>query len=724
MVRRLVSVLLPLAVSTSLLAQEPRPAPAPPAPATEAAVAPPTFAAEVQQVVVDVVVTDKKGAPVSGLTRDDMVVTEDGVPQKIVSFDAVALPDVPSPKAPPPPIVSTNSSRGEQRFRTFVIVFDDMHMTPWRAHDAKTAVASFLEKGVREGDRVSLIATSGAAWWTTRMTEGKDQLIDILKRLDGRLIPDRSMDQMTDWEAMRIYVNRDPEVTAQVVRRFQTYGVSMPRNDGSNPLYGTADDPFVSARASETYFTARTRNRQTLEVLERALNGLAEARGRKSVILVSEGFIYDPSLDEYKRVETASRRANAAIYFVNAKGLDAMPAGFDAEFGPPLPDQDVGFAYASTAEAAAGSEDLADDSGGFSVRNSNDLEAGFQRIADETRVYYLLGYVPSNTARDGKFREIQVKLKDARGLKVRARKGYYAPSPEGQPAPSGKPGVDPVMQAALDSPWMEDDIPLRMTDYVGPEEMLGKAKVLIVADVDIRALRFEKKDGRDVAQFQILLVVAHRESGEFFRYDQQVTLRLRPATHEKLDRQWFPIQREFELRPGDQQAKLIVRETGTGKVGSIVHEFRVPPLAGFRVSTPVLSDTGSSPSPGHPPHPVALARREFPEGAHMLCQFDVYGAAKDATGMPRVTNGYEVRRVDGGQVVGVRPQSEIVPTSLGGLTRLIGFTLDDATPGEYVMRLTFKDEVGGHALELDEPFTVTPPLPAAAPDEAPAGEGG
>ena len=49
----------------------------------------------------DVVVTDKKGHPVPGLTRDDLVVTEDGVPQKIVSFDAVALPDAPSAKAAP-----------------------------------------------------------------------------------------------------------------------------------------------------------------------------------------------------------------------------------------------------------------------------------------------------------------------------------------------------------------------------------------------------------------------------------------------------------------------------------------------------------------------------------------------------------------------------------------------------------------------------------------------
>ena len=99
-----------------------------------------------------------------------------------------------------------------------------------------------------------------------------------------------------------------------------------------------------------------------------------------------------------------------------------------AQFGPALPEQDVGFAFAETFDAVAGSELVASDSGGFTVRNTNDLAEGIQRIADETRAYYLLGYVPANTARDGKFRKIQVKLANGKGREVRARKGYFAPT--------------------------------------------------------------------------------------------------------------------------------------------------------------------------------------------------------------------------------------------------------------------------------------------------------
>ena len=59
-----------------------------------------------------------------------------------------------------------------------------------------------------------------------------------------------------------------------------------------------------------------------------------------------------------------------------------------------------------------------------------DLDRGIERIGRETRIYYLLGYNSTNTARDGKFRKIEVELKEGKDLKVRARKGYYAPRPQ------------------------------------------------------------------------------------------------------------------------------------------------------------------------------------------------------------------------------------------------------------------------------------------------------
>jgi VWFA-related protein len=715
--RSLVPALLIPVGAAVLLAQETEARPAPPA-ATAGGEqeARPQFPAEVEQVVVDLVVTDRQGNPISGLGQDDLIVTEDGVPQTIASFEAVELPENPVPRSVAPPRVSRNTDREARRGRSFAIVLDDMNLTPYRARDAKAAVASFLTDGVREGDRVTLVATSGDAWWTARMPSGRDKLIDILKRLDGRRTPDISLERMSDWEAMRIEAYHDPQVAQQVTRRFEDLGVmTMVPSGQTDSMSGSSFDPFVTARAREVYFEARARNQITLEVLERVLNGLASTRGRKSVILVSEGFIYDTSLEEFRRVNVASRRANAAIYFVNARGLEGIPAEYSAAFGPAPPAPDIAYALSATRALDDGAEELADESGGFTVRNTNDLGRGIQRIARETRIYYLLGYVPTNKAHDGKFRKIEVKLKDPRGLRVRARRGYYAPSADGRVQVESQAGIDPAIQAALDSPWDEDGIPLRMTHYVRAERLLGKAEVVLVTEVDVDALHFQHENGRDTAEIEFLLVVAHRETGEYYRYDQTVTMRLRRATHERLSRAWYPIVRDFELPPGDHQARIIVREKSTGVIGSVIHEFTVPPLAEFRVSTPVLSDIWRPGSAGAAIEPRLLARRRFPQGAELVCQFEVYGATKDETGMPRVAQGYKVLRPDG-TVYKARPETPISPTSLGSLARLFVLSLEYATPGAYEMVLSFRDELSGKTLELREPFEVVPA--PSAPEDA------
>lgn len=702
-----------LVLAGGVTAQVP-PAPQPaPTPAS-------TFSTEIEQVLVDVVVTDKQGAPVTGLSKADFTVSEDGAPQAVVTFEAVELkPGEAAPDKPPAP-VSTNQAAeaSPDAGRTFVVVFDDVHLTPFQARQAKAAVAQFLQRGAAEGDRATIVSTSGAAWWSARLdARGRQELLGILKRLEGRLIPDNSPDRVSDYEAMRIYTFNDQEVQARVRRRFESRGVAPKDNaqTGSDP---TAD-PYVHARASDVYFQALNRNRLTLEVIERLLLAMQGVRGRKSLIMVSQGFIYDPNMDEFKRVVQASRRGNAAIYFVNARGLEGMPSDFTAEFGPAIDERDLSGVYSESFEATAGSDSLAGDTGGFVVRNTNDLGSGIRRIADETRAYYLLGYSSTNAKRDGRFRKIQVKL-ERKGLTVRARKGYYAPLEGGaQLAKVNKGGPDPVLQAAIDSPFDAPDIGLRMSAFVGEETLLGKANTVVVADVDVGRFAFEERDGRFLGQLEFMLVVAHRETGEFLRYDQTIDMKLLPATRERLRAQWFPLARDFELAPGGYQAKLVVRDKASGRVGTLVHNFDVPALGDLRLSSPILTDLLQATPPDQPrgiPVPQPVARRAFPTGSTLYCSFEVYGAQRaKENNLPRVAAGYVIRRADGVELTHAN-MSEIRTTSLGRVSRLIGAPLEGAAPGEYELVISVKDELSGRALERREPFTIVAPPPAAAPD--------
>ncbi len=672
---------------------------------------PPSFPAQVELVTVDVVATDKDGDPVPGLTAADFSIEEDGAPQPIASFEAVDLPAESEATPQSRAAVSTNAKKviRPELERTFVIVIDDIHLTPFHALRAKKAVAEFIREGLRSGDYVTLVSTSGSAWWSVRMPEGRDELIDMLKRLDGRLIPDSAPDRITDYEAMRIHIYNDPQVTARVSRRFERYGTtlrSQTRDSSRGSRFGD-EDPYLRSRASEVYYAAATRNRLTLSKVNRLLDALGGAKGRKAMLLVSAGFIYDPNLSEFKDVVQSSRRSNVAIYFLDARGLE-MPDYMSAEFGPALDPEDVSLAYLDQADASQGAESLANDSGGFTVKNTNDLGKGIARIVAESRVYYLLGYNPTNAARDGKFRKIRVET-DRKGIKLRARRGYFAPLPEGMPVEQKKPSGDPDIQRALDSPYEASDVPIRMTAYVFDEALVGKASVLIAADVDVRQLDFHQQDGRFVDTLELLLVVIHRETGEFHRFDQQYNMKLRPETRSKFEERWFPIVRGFELPPGGYQAKLVVRDRNSGAVGSLTHVFDVPELGGFRLSTPLLSDTLEPKPPGSEgrPRPALLARREFPTGSTLYCSFDVYGAGRDPqSGMPKVLAGFEVRRRDDGvRRAGVEP-SEILPTSLGQVSRMIVTSMSGASPGEYEIVLRVKDAVDGRELEIREPFTL------------------
>jgi VWFA-related protein len=538
------------------------------------------------------------------------------------------------------------------------------------------------------------------------MMAGREELIALLKRLDGRYIPDDTRDRMTDYEAMRIYNSRDIEVAHRVQRRFAELGVAQPQSPGptQSRMFATSVDPYLLSRAAEVYAKATVRNRSTLEILERSLEAMNATRGRKALILVSEGFIYDPNLKEFQWVAQAARRANAAVYFVNAKGLEGMPFALTAQFGGPLPVRDVGFALIEDCWEVEGSEVIASASGGFTVRDTNDLAAGLIRIADENSSYYLLGYSSTNPARDGAFRKISVKVASRKDVEVKARKGYYAPSDAGE-AGRRKPGVDPVFQRALDSPYELGDIPLRMTSFVEDETLMGKARVEVVAEVDISALELEARDGRYLGGVDFLLVTLNSDSGDLYRYDQKVDLKLLPATRERLGKTWLPIRREFELVPGPYLAKIVVRDIRTGRVATVSHRFDVPDLAEFRVSTPILTDSRPEAAASPDKETLPVARRGFEQGEELVCRFEVYRAKADGSGVPRVAMGYAVKRADGTLYKFVEP-AEIRPTSLGKLSRLFRFGLKEAPPGDYELVMAFFDLVAGKRLEIREPFSV------------------
>jgi VWFA-related protein len=668
----------------------------------------PSFPGQAEVVTVDVVVTDSSGAPVPGLRQGDFSVSEDGVPRNIVAFEAIDREAAPVSTPPLEPRTSTNRISRGHGAAGFVVVFDGLHLDPAEAARARKAVTAFLDAGVADGDRVAVVGTADGTRWTARMPEGRGALLQVLSRLQGRRVGEAVRDAMTDYEAMRIDQERDPIVTDQVMRRLLATGeiqhdTTLPRESSTDTNEVVAWRSLTQSRAAQVYARARTRTEQALGIIERSLEALAGTPGRKSLVLVSGGIGQDPRLGAFRRVVSAARRANAAIYFIDVRGLVAATTGLQADVNEPLTSQDLsaGAGLDEIREASEGSEELAVDTGGFVVRDRNDLGAGLARVGRESRSYYLLGYTPPSRAADGKFRKISVKV-HREGLTVRARRGYYAPGGGETPPRETR---DAAIQLALDAPFDLSDVPLRALAQVFGDVGKGRLQVLLTAEVDIRGLAFAEEAGKARDTIEALVLVARRDTGEATRFDQQFELSFRPETRARYDRTWFPITREVELAPGAYQAKIVARDRNNGRLGSLTHAFEVPEPSGLRVSSITLSDRLREEGKGAARAPELTARRTFSPSGLLHCRFEVYGAAKDAQGRPQATAGFSIRRSDG-RILTAVPESPLTPGPDGALARTLGISIEGAPPGRYEAIVVVTDVVAGRAAEAREPFVI------------------
>ena len=693
----------------------------------------PTFPSQVELITVDAVVVDENGRPVPGLAREDFVLREDGRVQEIASFEAFVLEPVDAPPLPPA-VASNEPTARRSNGRAFAILVDDVRIAPERTEVARRAVVSFLERSVREGDLVTLRTSSGELSWTARIPEGIEDLIAVLSRLKGRDAQPQSVDRMTEYEAFQIANREDAPSMTGGGPTLSTGGVSgraPAQPSGEAPIAGTGlgstkervktrwldallctpsnCDSLVRARAMEIDAQRKGRMRVTLQAVRRELAALALDHGRKALLLLSDGFLEDYGSD-LREVAAASREANTAIYFLDVRGLVAQP-GFGsaadvARFSLPDPRDQVALRFEDTTFAAAGAETLADQTGGFSVRNTNNLAAGMERIAKESRVFYLLGFYPPPGKSAREWRKLSVEVKKA-GLMVRARRGYTlrAAKDLDRPARKGKPktGPDPAVGRALDSAHDAAGIPLRAMAYVLEPRPKDTMHVLVAAELDATRLAVPPRAGAPVARIDVSVVAVSRDSGRGFRHDDTVELPVRAGEAAG----WRAFVREFELPAGITQVRVVVRDATSGAVGSVSQRIDVPFPGLFRVSTPILTDRVEPARDAQGlPQPALAVHRVFPSEGGLYVQFEVFGAARDrGHGAPRVTAGLEV------WAGGSRLTRKVDPTPIaadrdGRVVRQVGLSLEGMKEGPYELVLDVRDEVSGSRLKHRESFML------------------
>ena len=401
---------------------------------------PPIIRRGINYVRVDAIVADRSGKPVLDLTQDDFTVAEDGRPQKIESFAVVKIDEV--AQAEGGPMRAIRSDYDEEReaarpeVRMFVILLDDYHVRRGSDQAVRKPLIEFIQNQLAPADMVAIMYPLTPVS-DIRFSRDRDSLISAIDKFEGRKF------------------------------------IYEPRN---------------SFEERYAYYPAATveriRNQITMDALKGAavrMGGLRE--GRKSIILVSEGFtsmlpaqLSDPiaampgygnpyrgnagappptdtqrmmaDSDLYtdmRQVFDTLNRQNTSIYAVDPRGLGVFEYNINEGVGL-QEDANALRANLDTLRVLASNTD------GRAIVNRNDLASGMKQIIRDASGYYLLGYTSSQAPTDGKFHEIKVSV-TRKGLDVRARKGYWAFTTEDvarAEAPS-KPSVPTAVATALNA---------------------------------------------------------------------------------------------------------------------------------------------------------------------------------------------------------------------------------------------------------------------------------
>jgi VWFA-related protein len=711
----------------------------------------PAFPAVVELITVDAVVLDRDGRPVPGLTRDDFAVSEDGKPQTIATFEAFDLRGPAAAREVPrlPDPVATNVRPAPGAGSSFVLLVDDVGLAPARAETVRTALARFVSEGVRDGDELVFATTSGSTWWTARMPEGREDVLALAARVRGRSLRDDASDAVSEWEAYRIvrFDTRggdggsagmsarppsDPgqpsssvpgmEMTQRVVDRYYQRRVCIPPDP---PFPGTPVPvcrAMVQRRAQEVDARRANRTRDVLAAVDRAVFAMSSVRGRKSLLLLTEGFLNDPDLDVAGAVAGRCREANVAIYTLDVRGLLTGLSGAESAGVPNT--AELGLMRMEQVDAAAaGSVELAEETGGLAIRDTNDIGGGAVRVGDESRVYYLLGYTPPPGKGPRDWRKLKVEVKRP-GLTVRARKGYtlrttaeilaadearLAPKPPRPHASkpraasaSAEPPLPADMARALAGPHDAEAIPLRAMPYVFEERPGKTLRTVLTVEIDTRALSNLGGEEHPRTSLSLSIAVMPRDTGQVRRVNQRIEVE---AGGTGTWQGWLAVNREFELPPGVVQARVIVRDEFLGRLGAVTARFVVPPASGLRVSTPILTPRTWRSREGLPPQPVLVARREFEPSGLLYCHFEVFGAAAPG-GRSALEAAVELRG-RAGEVVRRDPRRSIEPTLDGRLIRFLSFPLDGLADGDYELRLQVEDRATGEVRERVEPLRLS-----------------
>ncbi|HWP53220.1 MAG TPA: VWA domain-containing protein, partial [Pyrinomonadaceae bacterium] len=520
-------------------------------------------------VQVDAVVFDKNGKPVTDLTADEVQVFEDGKPQKVTHFvysTSGAEPVNRSIKPPAPaksnevapPAVPETPKPGNVH-RTIAIVVDDLGLSFESVSILRRALKTFVDEQIQPGDLVAIIRTAGGAGVLQQFTSDKRQLHAAIERVKYNLMG------RADVSAFSAVRPPDLKIPDEQASRVQT-----------------------AENFREEVFSVGT-----LGTLRYVVHGLREMPGRKSVLLLSDGLkIFNPGdPNSTDRVQTAlesltdfANRASVVIYTMDARGetpigLQAQdnmqmsaPVGRPGRGGPigvtrsvREVDQLMTIRRNSFYESQNGLNYLAQQTGGLAIRNTNDLSGGIQRVLEDQRGYYLIGYRPEESTFDEKsgrrkFHHLSLKVTRPGKYNVRMRNGFFGISDE-EAGPAERTAAQRLVDS-ISSPFGSSDVNLQLTSLFANDATNGSFMRSLL-HIDMRDLTFKDgPNGTHECVFDVLAMTFGDNGVQVDYTGQTFTLELPDAEYQRAMRQGLVYNITVPIKkPGAYQFRMALRDT-------------------------------------------------------------------------------------------------------------------------------------------------------------------
>jgi VWFA-related protein len=533
-----------------------------------------TLTAKSQLVVETVVVTDKQGKFISGLSAKDFTVTEDGIAQTIRFSEHQNLAAEEAPVAAP--AAGTEDIKIYKQLTRTQIAPEAAENSPYK--NRRLLAMYFDMTAMKPADQ--LRALSAAEQFVRTQITTVD-LVSILRYQGG------SVDILQDFTADR----------NKLLSILETMIVGEGQGSATTVDDASSADTGAAFGQDDTEFNVFNTDRQ-LSALQTAAKMLGQLQEKKSLIYFASGLRLN-GIDNQAQLHStvdAAIRAGVSFWPIDARGLVAQAPLGDATQGSP---GNSGM-YSGTAAQAnttnfQQSQDtlyaLAGDTGGKALFDNNDLTRGIVQAQKAISDYYVIGYYTTNTARNGHFRRVKISLNQDVTAKLDYRQGYYADKEF-----SKFTAVDKERQLEdalmLEDPITELSIAMEIDHF-----QLNRAEyfVPIIVKIPGRELALAKRGGAEHTLIDFVGEIKDLAGGTTVsNVRDNVNIKLSDVTAADLARRPIEYDTGFTLLPGKYQIKFLARDDETGRIGTYQTVFVIPNLNKEVTHVPISSVVLSS----------------------------------------------------------------------------------------------------------------------------------